>query len=337
MKRRSAWLALVGATCLLGGCASLTYEAEEWRVAVPPEGNAHAIVRYIGLGTSTRDTSAREKMVAKIRTMAEAESPGSAYAPLLRNPQRKVYLEGDRIVLEESGDVHDPFTWFEQTGLNPVGWFSGSLKLAQKGNYVVKRGIEENQQILASDGRVVDEDTYTTILKNALPLEISTDTQWQRREGTRNDESVRDERLNLIMWPRVARTFYWRLSGRGFGKRWQSLATEYKEAHPDTPRQKAPLEAQDVKPKATKAAAEKAAAEKAAAEKAAAEKAAAEKAAAKKAAAEKAAAEKAAAEKAAAEKAAAEKTAAEKAAAEKAAAATNAANTEIDDDPSTIK
>jgi len=241
------------ALCLLGGCASMTYEAEEWRVAVPPGGEAHAVVRYIGLGAAAKDAASRTKMIEKIHKLAAAESPGSSYAPVLCNPQRKVYLEGSKLVLEESGSIRNPFTWFEQTGLNPAGWFSGSLKLSQKGDFVVKRGLEGNQQVIATDGRLVDEDTYTTILKGVVPFDLKGDTKWQRHEDQPNEEDVRSENLTLIMWPRAARTFYWKLSGRAFGKQWQALGDEYGKAYPAITRLKAtePEAASDTPPAKT--------------------------------------------------------------------------------------
>lgn len=73
--------ASMGMLALLCGCATLTYEAEEWRVAVPAQGDAHAVVRYIGLATPSADTATRDKLAAKIEDMARDTTPSSSFAP----------------------------------------------------------------------------------------------------------------------------------------------------------------------------------------------------------------------------------------------------------------
>ena len=47
------------AVTLLSGCSTVSYQTEEWRVAVPEQGDARAVVRYIGIGTSSKDPAAR--------------------------------------------------------------------------------------------------------------------------------------------------------------------------------------------------------------------------------------------------------------------------------------
>jgi len=224
----SVWRAASMATlALLCGCATLTYEAEEWRVAVPAQGDAHAVVRYIGLATPSATPATRDKLAAKIEDMARDTTPSSSFAPLRTVTGRKVYMEGGKIVLEEAGTLRNPFTWFNQSGLNPATWWSPAPELVRKEEFVVKRDIESPRKVIATDGRVVDEGTYTTILKSRLPVEISSDTKWQRQEDRPTEDDVRTQQAELIMWPRNARAFYWKISGPAFGKPSQLLSREY--------------------------------------------------------------------------------------------------------------
>ncbi len=224
---RASGLLGLGALALLSGCATLSYESEEWRVAVPAEGDAHAVVRYIGLASPSTSAGTREKVAAKIEDMAKDATPGSAYAPLRTVSGRKVYMEGNKIVLEEAGTLRNPFTWLNQSGLNPATWWSSAPQLVRREEHVVKRDIESTRQVIASDGRVVDEDTYTTMLKDRLPIEISSDTKWQRQEDRPTEDDVVSEHAEFIVWPRNARAFYWKVSGPAFGKPKQLLTSEY--------------------------------------------------------------------------------------------------------------
>lgn len=223
-----AWRAASMTTlALLCGCATLTYEAEEWRVAVPAQGDAHAVVRYIGMATPSAKPATRDKLAAKIEDMAKDTTPGSAFAPLRSVTSRKVYMEGNKIVLEEAGTLRNPFTWFNQSGLNPATWWSPAPELVRKDEFIVMRDIESPRRVIATDGRVVDEDTYASILKSRLPIEISTDTKWQRQEDRPTEDDVRAQQAELILWPRNARSFYWKISGPAFGKPQQLLSREY--------------------------------------------------------------------------------------------------------------
>lgn len=217
----------IATLALLCGCATLTYEAEEWRVAVPARGDAHAVVRYIGMATPSVKPATRDKLAATIEDMAKDTTPGSAFAPLRSVTSRKVYMEGNKIVLEEAGTLRNPFTWFNQSGLNPATWWSPAPELVRKEEFIVMRDIESPRRVIATDGRVVDEDTYTSILKSRLPVEISSDTKWQRQEDRPTEDDVRAQQAELILWPRNARAFYWKISGPAFGKPQQSLSPEY--------------------------------------------------------------------------------------------------------------
>lgn len=219
--------ACVAALALLCGCATLTYEAEEWRLAVPPKGDAQAVVRYIGLATPSTKPATREQLAATIEDMANDPTPSSAYAPLRTITSRKVYLEGNRIVLEEAGTLRNPFTWFNQSGLNPATWWSAAPALVRKNDFIVMRDIESPRRVIATDGRVVDEDTYTSMLKSRLPVDITSDTKWQRRENQPPEDDVRVPQAELILWPRHVRSFYWKISGPAFGQPHQWLTREY--------------------------------------------------------------------------------------------------------------
>jgi hypothetical protein len=212
---------------LLIGCSTVTYQTEEWRMIVPEKGDARAVVRYVGVGTASTDPAARERAATRIKELAQDQQPSKPFAAPLKNVQRRVYMENDKIVLEESGTVPNPLTWGQQSGLNPFNWFSGQPKLVERGNYIVKRDVDDTGALLASDGRIVDEDTYTRLLRDGQPVGITTDTRWQRHEDEPLPDEVRRPRAEIIVWPRDARAFYWKQSGAGFDKSWQSLAREY--------------------------------------------------------------------------------------------------------------
>ena len=223
--RAALALALTGV--LLSSCSSVSYQTEEWRMAVPEQGDARAVVRYIGVGTNTKDPAAREKMAEKIKLLAEEKRPSKGFAPALRNVRRRVYMEGDKLVLEETGTLPNPLSWQEQSGLNPLDWFSSGPALVTKGDYILKRDIDSTRNVIASDGKVMDEDSYTRSLRDKKPLGISTDTSWQRPGEQPVPDETSMQPAEVIVWPRQARTFYWKVSGKGFKQSWQSLAHEY--------------------------------------------------------------------------------------------------------------
>jgi len=212
---------------LLSSCSSVSYQTEEWRIAVPEQGDARAVVRYIGIGTSSKDPAAREKMAEKLKLLADEKRPTTGFAPTLQNVRRRVYMEGDKLVLEETGTLPNPLSWQEQSGLNPLGWFSSGPSLVTKGDYILKRDIDSTRNVIASDGQIMDEDTYTRGLRDKKPIGISTDTSWQRPAEQPVPDEMTLQEAEVIVWPRQARTFYWKVSGKGFQQAWQSLAREY--------------------------------------------------------------------------------------------------------------
>ncbi len=229
--RAGGWIA-AAAALLLGGCATFTYESESWQVAAVSSDRADAIVRYVGMGVSSKNVERRAEMAERLKEMAADTSPSSPFTSQLRDARRKVYLEGDKIVLEESGTIRNPLSWFEQTGLNPLSWFTDPCDLSMSRRYIVKAGWDDDETLLATNGRVVDEDTYATLLAGRLPA-LRSDTQWQRPDELPLDEVARPERLEMIVWPREARMFYWKFSGPSFKKDWASLAPEFSDLMAD--------------------------------------------------------------------------------------------------------
>jgi len=222
-----AVVALALAVALLSGCSSVSYQTEEWRVAVPEQGDARAVVRYIGIGTNSKDPAAREQMAEKLKALAEEKNPTKGFAPTLQNVRRRVYMEGDKLVLEETGTLPNPLSWQQQSGLNPLGWFSSGPALITQGDHILKRDLDSNRNVLASDGKIMDEDTYTHGLRDKKPIGISTDTTWQRPSEQPVPDEMTLQEAEVIVWPRQARTFYWKVSGKGFKQSWQSLVPEY--------------------------------------------------------------------------------------------------------------
>lgn len=225
--KTGCWLVLCSAIALLTGCSSFTYESQSWRIAEVSDSSAEVTVRYVGVGATSKDISKRAEKARELIELASDKEPGSPITSKLKNVRRKVYLEGDKIVMEETGTIRNPLSWFEQTGLNVFSWFYDPIDLSLSGRYIVKSGWDDSDVLLATNGRVVDENTYATLLNGRMPLAIGGDTQWRRDEPlSLVDLSERDS-MQVIVWPSAARMFYWKFSGPAFNKDWQSLAPEF--------------------------------------------------------------------------------------------------------------
>ena len=133
----------------------------------------------------------------------------------------------NKIVMEETGTIRNPLSWFEQTGLNIFSWFNDPIDLSLSGRYIVKSGWDDSDVLLATNGRVVDENTYATLLNGKMPLAIGGDTQWRRDEPLSLEDLSERDSMQVIVWPSAARMFYWKFSGPAFNKDWQSLAPEF--------------------------------------------------------------------------------------------------------------
>ena len=242
---------LIGMVCLLNACApKLTYEAQEWRVATISSEDASVVVRYVGVVSPLTNAASRQKVAAGLRDFIADTTPSTPYTPRLHNATRKAYVEGDKLVVEESGIMNNPLSWSEQSGLNPFLWFRPSLGLTERDNHISKRGIAPDQVIIASNGNMVDNGTYNA--RYATVAAIDGGSYDRAPSETYADAS----RIEVIVWPGGANHFYWKLSGPGYEKNWQSLAPELRKMpQPETI-------AQPPQPAETEQPAEQAAAEK---------------------------------------------------------------------------
>ncbi len=216
---------------IITGCSTpFTYESVEWRIAVDAPENASAVVKYNGIGVSSKKEDVRIKAVEELKELAADKNPSSPITSELIDTTRKVYLEDGRVVIEEAGKIRNPLSWFVQTGLNPFSWFDDKVNLTINRNHIIKNIESTDGKVLATSGQVMDEDTFETILKGEkfLPMELNRDTQWQRHDLEPIEEEVFPETLQVIVWPRSSRAFYWKFNGPAAGKDWQSLAEEFK-------------------------------------------------------------------------------------------------------------
>ncbi len=221
------WLFFAAGLFLLAGCSTYTYETQSWRIAEANEDSADVIVRYFGIGSTSKDVNKRAEKAKEIIELAADKNPKSPITPRLKNAHRKVYLQDGKVVIEEMGTIRNPLSWFEQTGLNIFTWFNDPIDLSIVGRYIVKSADDGNNILLATNGRVIDEDIFSSsILKLDTPLAIGGDTVWQRSEPRDISDLSEPEKRQLIVWPRASRLFYWKFSGPAYNKKWQNLAPE---------------------------------------------------------------------------------------------------------------
>ena len=213
---------------LFTGCSSFTYENQSWRVAEISDNSAEVIVRYIGIGVSSKNIGIRAEKAKKLVELADEIPPVDPITPKLRDASRKVFVQDGKIVIEESGTMRNPLSWFEQTGLNVLNWYYDPIDLSISGRYIIKSGWGDPDILLATNGRVTDEDTFASSrLSIDTPLAIGGDTQWLRDEPAGLSDLAEREKHQIIVWPSASRLFYWKLSGPAFNKDWQSLAPEF--------------------------------------------------------------------------------------------------------------
>ena len=222
------WLGwAIASLLLLAGCSSFTYETQSWRIAETSSDSADVIVRYVGIGSTSKDVNERTEKAKELIELAAEKNPDSPITPRLKHAHRKVFIQDGKVVMEETGTIPNPLSWFEQTGLNIFTWFHDPVDLSIVGRYIVKSGWEDNKILLATNGRVIDEDIFaSSILRLNTPLAIGGDTIWQRSEPRDITDLSEPERRPLIVWPRASRLFYWKFSGPAFNKSWQSLTPE---------------------------------------------------------------------------------------------------------------
>ena len=216
---------------ILSSCSTpFTYDSVEWRIAVDSPDAATTLVKYSGIGVDSKKKEIREKALQEIREIADDENPKVPLTPGMFDAVRKVYTEDNRIVIEEAGKIKNPLSWFSQTGLNPLSWFDNSVNLTINRNYIIKNVETADGEVIATSGQLMDEDTFETILKGQklIPLELNRDVDWQTDDFGDEQMDFRKE-LQVIVWPKSAKSFYWKFSGEAAGKEWQSLADEFKE------------------------------------------------------------------------------------------------------------
>ena len=218
---------------LMSGCASYTYQAEEWRITLftTVDEDASAKVRYVGIGVNSTNASAEMRAAAldKFMALANDTKPKHPLTPGLKDVSRSAYVEGGTLVLEESGIIRNPLSWFEQLSI--------ANDISANSRFISKKDISPDQIILATNGRIVDENTYGRMqqgnvpraIQQKLPVELGSDTQWPLQEQQRINDELQSQTLQVIIWPRGARALYWKVSAPGFSPRgqWQSLAPDF--------------------------------------------------------------------------------------------------------------
>jgi len=226
-----ATIICLAVTFVLVGCSTpFTYESVEWRVVVDGPENASAFVKYNGIGVNSKNETVRKKAVEELKEFTADKNPDSPFTSELSDAKRKVYTEDNKIIVEETGKISNPLSWFAQTGLNPFTWFDDSINLTVNRTHIIKNVEAASGEIIATSGQVMDEDTFRTILakQKFIPLELNSDTQWQRHDLEPIDQEIFMNKLQVIIWPQDAKSFYWKFTGSGAGKDWQSLTEEYK-------------------------------------------------------------------------------------------------------------
>ncbi|RLD12423.1 MAG: hypothetical protein DRI44_00710 [Chlamydiae bacterium] len=213
---------------LFTGCSTFTYETQSWRIAETSGSSAEVIVRYVGIGATSKNIEKRAEKAKELVKIASEKNTDDPITPKLQNVHRKVFLQDGKVVIEETGTIRNPLSWFEQTGLNFFNWFYDPIDLSLSGKYIVKSGWNDSNILLATNGRVIDEDTFASSrLRLDTPLAIGGDTQWFRDVPRGESDLIERDKHQVIVWPQASRIFYWKLSGPAFKKSWQSLAHEF--------------------------------------------------------------------------------------------------------------
>jgi len=212
----------------LAGCSNFTYETQSWRIAEVSDSSADVIVRYVGIGATSKNIEKRAEKAKRLIELATEKNTSDPITPKLSNASRKVFIQDGKVVIEETGTIRNPLSWFEQTGLNIFNWFYDPVDLSLSGKYIVKSGWGNSDILLATNGRVTDEDTFASSrLRMDAPLAIGGDTQWHRDVPMEIEDFSVPEKRQVIVWPSSSRIFYWKFSGPAFNKDWQSLAPEF--------------------------------------------------------------------------------------------------------------
>lgn len=204
-------------TLLLAGCASIPpYETEDWRLAIVDSDTAEATVRYEGFASPSTDPAKREKYIETLKAMAEDKEPGTPLTPRMKNARRYFLVENDSLIMVEQGEIPNPLSWFEQSGLNPMTWFGSDVNMSVRNGHVIKWGFSSENEIVAASGQVMSERDYSRVLSALDNRNVTTDTQEWDSDGQ-----------TIIVWPGETRAFNWKVASQGYLKNYRSLAYEF--------------------------------------------------------------------------------------------------------------
>lgn len=208
---------LLAATLLLAGCSSVPpYETEDWRIAIVDSDTAEATVRYEGFGSPSSDPGKRASLVEKLKEMAEDKNPSSPLTPRLSNASRYFLVENGSLIMVEQGEIPNPLSWFEQSGLNPMTWFGSDVNMSVRDGNIIKWGFTSPDEIVAASGQVMNERDYSRVLSSLDNRNVTLDkTEWDSDGQT------------IIVWPGETRAFNWKTTSRGYLKNYPSLAYEF--------------------------------------------------------------------------------------------------------------
>jgi hypothetical protein len=208
---------LLAATLLLAGCSSVPpYETEDWRIAIVDSDTAEATVRYEGFGSPSSDPAKRALLVETLKEMAEDKNPSSPLTPRLSNASRYFLVENGSLIMVEQGEIPNPLSWFEQSGLNPMTWFGSDVNMSVRDGNIIKWGFTSPDEIVAASGQVMNERDYSRVLSSLDNRNVTLDkTEWDSDGQT------------IIVWPGETRAFNWKTTSRGYLKNYPSLAYEF--------------------------------------------------------------------------------------------------------------
>ena len=211
-------LCLIGlAALLVAGCASVPpYETEDWRIAIVDSDTAEATVRYEGFCSPSNDAAKRAGYVETLKEMAEDKEPGTPITPRMKNARRYFLVENDSLIMVEQGEIPNPLSWFEQSGLNPMTWFGSDVNMSVRDGHVIKWGFSSPSEVVAASGQVMNERDYSRVL-----------TALENRNVTADPQDWESDGQTIIVWPGETRAFNWKVASRGYLKNYRSLAGEF--------------------------------------------------------------------------------------------------------------
>ena len=210
-------LCLTFLALLLSACSSIPpYETEDWRVAIVDSDTAEATVRYEGFGSPSSDPAKRAAYCETLKELAEDKNPSSPLTPRMSNARRYFLVENGSLIMVEQGEIPNPLSWFEQSGLNPMTWFGSDVNMSVRDGHIIKWGFSSQDEIVAASGQVMKERDYSRILTTLDNRNVSNDPQDWESDGQ-----------TIIVWPGETRAFNWKVASRGYLKNYRSLAYEF--------------------------------------------------------------------------------------------------------------